>query len=688
MVVDEQLIRDKSKLAVLYFKSGDYAKALSIYDKLIYNVRQLPAHAIKAIRLQYGLKEVPDVGKLIHPKLTTYFDQRAATLEKLGRFDSALRDSKRLIDLDPADYKGYLRIGKLHVMNGAKYEAYNAFQRGLYVIDSLIKKCMHTPNTQLYERLKCQYRSLNQELKAERKISDNESSRGSSSFGRSESQSTSQSLIKRRKVDKNIDPIKYLPLECLKLVFQMLPPRATFRCLLVSKSWYNMLVQLNLFQFDCKPVITLDEFILGVKFFKKSAAYTYSKQIKKLKINQVYNKKLLHVLAVMIKEPQFPLRSLEVMDPTMNLQLICAILAKNSWRLNNFHHLQSLSLGINCSIKYPQILLNMFPQLKNLQISILIADKSAMSMVPLQDKMFKKFKQMKLESYTLETLFLANHVKLLTNESMSVSAITYSPFPVLLDYYFPNLSELTMCSFNFGNHLPTFGEFLAQHHNLTKIYLENNPGLNLLIILQILLNYRPSFKLIHFTFREYGVCSTMSLQEVYFPLITQLSQLELLDLYKTSVSVTGFEKLLGRCGKSLKNLNIGCPTYLSFHIHGRKQLDLSKLLTMCPNLQHLALPDMNIDTVSMLNITKQIQSIPLQLINLQSLDLSFNQFDGVDLMRFLSTGVRLEKLDLNGLNISEDTLRYVKRKEIVQNILFDQRRTKWRVYGVNTWVQQ
>lgn len=684
MAIDEQLTRDKSKLAVLYFKSGDYVKALSIYDKVISEVRQLSAQDIKSIRVQYGLKEVPDVGRLIHPKLTTYLDQRAATLEKLEKFGLALRDSTKLIELDPTDYKGYLRIGKLQTIQGNKFEAYKIYQKGIYVIDSLVKKGLHTINAQLYEKLKSQYKMLNQELKAERKIPESQGL----SVSRSGSQIKSQSSLKKRKIAKGVDPIKYLPLECINLVFQQLSSKTIYKCLLVSKLWYSILVQLSLFQFDCKPTITVDEFTKGVKFFKKIASYTYSKQIKKLKINQVYNKKLPHVLSALIKEPQFPLQSLEVMDPTMNLQLMYAMLAKYSWKLSNFRHLQSLSLGINCSIKYPQLLLNMFLQLKHLKISILIADKSTMSMVPLQDKVFKKFKQMKLDSYSLETLFLVNHVKLLANETMSVSATTYNPFPVLLEYNFPNLTELTMCSFNFNNHLPTFGDFVSQHHNITKLYLENNSGLNLLILFQILLNYRPSFKLSHFTFREYGVWSTMSLQEIHFPLITQFSRLELLDLYKTCVSVTGLEKLLARCGKSLKHLNIGCPTYLSFHIPGRKQLELNRIVALCPDLLQLWLPDMNIDTVSMMNITKQIQSMGSRAINLQHLDLGFNQFDGVDLMRLLSTGLLLETLDLNGLSISEDTLLYVKRKGFVQNILFDKRRTKWKVYGVNTWVQQ
>ncbi|KAI5967346.1 DIA2 [Candida margitis] len=686
-MLDEQLIHDRSKLAVLYFKSGDYVKALSIYDKLIYQVRQFSSQDIKAIRAQYGLKEIPEVGKLIHPKLTTYLDQRAATLEKLEKYDSALRDSIRSIELDPSDYKGYLRIGKLHMMEGNKYEAYKTYQRGLYVIESLIKKGTHTANAKLYDKLKEQYRLLNQELKAERKASDALQSASASASTSRLGSTKSHTPVKKRRVTRDIDPTNYLPLECLNLIFHHLSPQTIYKCRMVSKSWYSALMQLKLYHFDCKPIITLDEFTQGVKFFKKNASHTYSKQIKRLKINQVYNKKLPHVLSVLIKEPQFPIQSFEVMDPMMNLQLIYASMAKYSWKLNNFHHLQSLSLGINCSIKYPQLLLNMFPQLKHLKICIMIPDRSVMNMVPLQDKVFKKFKSLRMDSYKLETLFLVNHVKLLTSESMTISPTTYNPCPVLLDYNFPNLTELTMCSFNFSNHLPTFGEFLTRHSNITKLYLENNPGLNLLIFLQILLNYKPGFQLTHFTFREHGVASTMSLQEIYFPYITQFSHMEQLDLYKTCLSVIGLEKILTTCGKSLKYLNLGCPTYLSFHIPGRKQLELNKILSVCPELSHLLLPDMNIDTVSMMNIIKQLQSIQ-QPVGLHYLDLGFNQFDGVDLMRLLGTGLRLDTLDVNGLSISEDTLVYIKRKGFVQNILFDQRKTKWKVYGVNTWLQQ
>ncbi|KAI5965444.1 DIA2 [Candida theae] len=682
MAIDEQLLRDKSKLAVLYFKSGEYVKALGIYDKLIYDVRQLSPQDIKAIRLQHGVKQVPDIGKLIHPKLTTFLDQRASTFEKLEKHDLALKDSAKSIELDPTDCKGYLRIGKIHTMRGDKYQAYKTYQKGTYVIDTLVKKGIPVPNQQLYEKLKNQYRILNQELKAERQASNNSQKSSSSSQGGSSTQ------LKKRKIVRVVDPVKCLPAECINLVFQQLPQQTVLKCLLVSRMWYNTLIQLDLFQFHCKPITTVDEFTKGVGFFKKNASYTYSKQIRKLKINQVYNKKLSHVLSILIKEPQFPLQVLEVMDQTLNLQLIYALLAKHSWKLNNFHHLHSLSLGINCSIKYPQILLNIFPQLKHLKITIMIPDKSTMNMVPLQDKVFKKLKEKKMDSYPLETLFLVNHVKLLTNESMGISATTYNPFPVLLEYNFPNLTELTMCSFNFGNHLPAFGEFLSQHENLTKLYLENNSGINFFILLQILLNYKPEFKLTHFTFRENALCSLMSLQEIYFPLITQFDQLEQLDLYQSCISVIGLERLLQKCGKSIKSLNLGCPSHLSFHIPGRKQLELSTLLTMCPNLSCLCLSEMNVDTVSMMNISKQIQSMGSQLINLQQLDLSFNQFDGVDLMRLLSSGLRLEVLDLNGLSISEDTLAYVKRKGYVQHLLFDQRRTKWKVYGVNTWVRQ
>ena len=87
----------------------------------------------------------------------------------------------------------------------------------------------------------------------------------------------------------------------------------------------------------------------------------------------------------------------------------------------NFQNLESLKIGINCSIKYGRALLNMFKKLKALEIVILVSEKSSLDLIPIQDKLFRRFKDQELEEYGLERLLLVNHPKLLSDNPNPIS---------------------------------------------------------------------------------------------------------------------------------------------------------------------------------------------------------------------------------------------------------------------------
>ncbi|WLF78574.1 DNA-binding SCF ubiquitin ligase subunit dia2 [Lodderomyces elongisporus] len=700
------------RTAVTCFKTGDYIKALSIFNQLIYKSKQ--AH-------------FSDL-----PPLSTLLDQRAAVYEKLGQHDLALRDARSIIEKEPANCKGYLRAGKLLTLQNKKFEAYKLYQEGLYVIDKLSKEARVEVNEKLFASLKQQYRFLNSELKQQSKKSNvlkSSSSRtlsqsssnsrtlsqSSSSFTSastllsrstsslsSRSTSRSSSVISKRSQDSPspanvkrlricLDPIRILPSEVVAQIFTHVSDAQLLRCLLVSKSWYKALTSFPwLFTFNCKMLITLEEFRLGVRFMKQSASHSTSKQIKHVKINHVAKQKLAHVLSTLVTEPHFPIYSLDIADSSLNLQLLYAILSKHSWRLNNFQQLKKVRLGINCSMKYPHVLLKLFAKLEELEITILKPENSSMNLVPITDKRFKILKETPVQTqYTLKKLCLINHSKLLRNEGVAITAQTYSPFPVLLDHSFPNLEELTLVSFQFANHLPQFGYFVSQLNCLKSMYLENNDGLDLLTLLQMFLNYKPSFKLKHFTFRESRISSSISLQQISETYLTQFKHLETLDLYGNCLSTKGLYKLLKVCGKTLASLNLGNANYYSFEMHSQRKLELGKITQYCPLLTTLCLSDMNIDAMAMLHLTKSISQSNLCLRNL---DLSFNAFDGMDLLRFLGVLEKrllepLETLVVHGMSIQKDTLEYVKRKLFAKHCLCDPQRLRWSMYGVNSWVQ-
>ena len=126
---DTSLVDDKINLAILYFKSQNYEKALSTYNVLINQLKNLPRSTIKQIRKSYNLLETPLVGPAIHPKLGSLLDQRAATYEKLNQLASALKDGRELIKLEPIGCKGYLRTGKILYSLDKKWRHTNVIKK-------------------------------------------------------------------------------------------------------------------------------------------------------------------------------------------------------------------------------------------------------------------------------------------------------------------------------------------------------------------------------------------------------------------------------------------------------------------------------------------------------------------------------------------------------------------------------
>ncbi|KAI9758719.1 MAG: hypothetical protein M4579_002894 [Chaenotheca gracillima] len=57
-------------------------------------------------------------------------DNRAAAHEKLGDFQAALRDGKRIIDQQKSEARGYLRVGKVLQLMEKEELARNIYQRG------------------------------------------------------------------------------------------------------------------------------------------------------------------------------------------------------------------------------------------------------------------------------------------------------------------------------------------------------------------------------------------------------------------------------------------------------------------------------------------------------------------------------------------------------------------------------
>ncbi|ABN64855.2 predicted protein [Scheffersomyces stipitis CBS 6054] len=724
-MLDEELIDDKMRLAILYFKAADFERALNLYNELVEMVASISAVEAQKIRKHvYNLAEKPIVGACVHPKLGSILDQRAATHEKLDQFSKALEDSRRIVKLEPISCKGYLRVGKLLLKLKQDVEAYKTYQRGVYIIEKVIKEHSVSVPEKLFSQLKTQYKSLNKTLKTKRQNKSQESqylSREDSHESDSSLRMNSKRAKRMGSVSKPIaDPFQHLPLEIIELIFQNLAFKQLLSCHLVNKLWYYNLTKIpNLYctRVNLKSNITLSEFTHGIRLVKRVAHKSYSQQIKALKMRSAINaSQLQKIIEIIINEPNFSIRSLDMFDKYLSFQLLLNKLSKFSWKLNNLSNLEYLRLGVNSSLRYENIILELFKKLKTLYIVILYSDMSGPNnqILPTTEKYFNRLHEKSVNNSddyeSMSNLTLVNHPKLLPGESQVAPKFeTYNPYPIFLDRSFSNLVELSLVSFDFFNRLPLLGEFFCKCKSLTKLMLENNFNFRMLDLFQMLQNYNPSFRLEKLLFREPKIISTTTMNEFSTDDLPQLNSLQSLDVYGSSLTTKGLMKLLRICNKGNKELTtlvMGNSTYLhfktdAFQTSNRNLFSFVQMLRIAPNLENLYLNELDIDNQTMKQLNKDIESIGYVNCKLKVLDLSFcNRVEGIgliDLFKAFPSNIkqinensgsafRIRELIIDGIEINIATLRLLQKHNFVSTIKNDPNKKRWRQYGVNTLV--
>ncbi|KAK6200511.1 uncharacterized protein RJT21DRAFT_127415 [Scheffersomyces amazonensis] len=731
-----ELLNEKLELAILYFKTAEYNKALKLYDVLVKLLTNLSISTIKKARKEKGIVEVPVIGVCVHPSLVSVLDQRAATHEKLNSLSKALLDAQQITRIDPISCKGYLRIGKILRRMGRDIDAYKSYQEGIYIIDRSIKQHNIIVPEKLLLQLKSQYKDLNQKLRTASQRDRSSSDENNSSQNRASQKSLDRKLnqllpLKRSSEDSvsgrtkriqksGVDPFLYLSQDLIELIFSQFPLNSLLKCHKVCKLWYNVLTNIPALynnKFILKPKITNSEFSSGIKLIKKIVHKSYSKQVKVLRVRSTVNSAhLSKVIDLIIQEPNFSIQNLEIFDNNLSFQLILSRLSKFSWKLNNLNNLQELRLGIVGSIRNENLLIQLFPKLKHLSMIVTVPELSGSSndLLPVTDKRYQKLIEISLVSTSslvfLETLALVNHPQLLrSNSRVAAGNNTFNPYPIFLDKTFPNLKELSIASYEFYNTLPMLGEFLTNSPNLTKLIMENNVNFKLLDFLQLLKNYNPKLKLNKLIFREEKLNSATSLNEFDITDLPQLSSLEHLDLYGSSLSNKGLLKLLRMCNMNgqLNTIVIGPAGYIhfktdTFPVGSGLILSLKQLIRVAPNLERLYLNELDLDNSTLKDFSRDLRDMNFKKSNLKLLDLSFCvKVEGIgliDLFDASSTNLKriakgdnfdrlsIDELVIDGVEINSQTLKMLKDFKYVKEIRNDINKRKWKVFGVNSLI--
>lgn len=697
MNYDATLVSDKIDLATLYFKTKEYKKALGIYNDLISRLTKLPARLIKQIRLDRKLGETPVVGPSIHPQLGSLVDQRAATYEKLGLLERALKDGEMLLKLEPIGCKGYLRQGKILLALKREVDAYRVYQTGIYTIEKVRKQSQVSPSPALYQKLQDQYKALNRHLKQKKEVSPSlPSKRGAPVTG----------SLKRQK--KSTDFFEKLPLEVISMIFTQLSITQVLRCHIVCRKWYQALTSVpELYhRFHCKYKVDLNEFKYGSMLMKRISHNTYAREIKSLKIMET--PALIHltkILDLIISEPGFAIKSLDLYDRSLNFQLLLNRLSKYNWKLNNFHNLQTLKIGINSSLINEDLLFRLFKKLKILQVITYSSEYSAKynDLLPVKDRQYAKYKSESIGQLdNLQSLILVNNQKLVQDENQIIPTLaTYNPYPLYLNRSIPNLTNLTIVSFDFFNKLPEFGEFLLKTTMLTQLTLENNCNFCMLDMFQLLKNYNPQFKLTKFGFRNKIVESPVNLNEFTVRDLTQLQSLSTLDLNGNSLTTKGCKKLLSivNRNKKLKCLYLGESNSLIFPTdtfqRNKQVLRLGDILHIVPKLTQLHLNDLEIDNFTMKQFSTDIKALKTKC-ELTILDLSFcTRLNGLGLLelmdatRYVAHAPKILKLDyliIDGVEISTETLSLLVKRSYMKTFSNNVNLKRWKQFGKTSWV--
>lgn len=748
MELAEEILADKVDLAVLHFRSKNYGKCLLLYNEIVRTLMSYNAADLTKARKHHQLSAKPAVGLLAHPKLPSVLDQRAATFEKLDDIENAFKDAQKIVAIDPTNCKGYLRLGKLYLRRGKTVDAYKTYQKGLYTIEKAHEKHKILVPDKLLHQLRQQYAKVNCHLKEQRKgeqiedknrelSSKNHSvlleprvsgiqrrldemlplKRASSATGNPQKKLRSQKPESGSQISQSRtqDIFRRFPVEIIERIFSCLLIRTVLRCHLVCKQWYHSLTSLPRLYYNSfllKHRISAPEYFHGLRLMKKILKSSHSQSIHTVRLWSTLNTAALNrIVDNIINDEEIRLTRLDLINRDLSIEYFLGRLDKCSWKFENFKTIRQLKLGINSSIIYQKIILAAFPNLVSLDITIIdkVLRKANKLLLPYNMENLNKIsdKAEAIESQSsLESLTLINHPGL-TKEILQLSpgSNTFSVVPPYFNIQFANLKKLTVVSFDFKNLETQMGSLFTHSTGLRELYFENNENLSVKSLLLILRLYSPSFKLDSLTIREKVQEQPYSMLELEEDGLSCLSDLTHLDIYGSCLSSRGLLKLLriANGSWSLRSLNIGNSQHLCFpqdkFMTDQNVLKFAELFDASPSLTCLYLSELNLDNLSLRFLRQDlVAKTGYEYCRLKKIDLLFcHLVDGVGLMDLVnasysqpanSSTLFLEEVVLNGLNVNKETIKLLQKRDIVKNIIIDPLKTKWKQYGVNTFVQE
>lgn len=711
MELEEEVVTHKLQLAGRHFQLRNWPQCITLYSELVDSLRErLPEYLLKA-RQHHGLSAQPVVGVLIHPRLPTALDHRAAVFEKCKRYSDALADAREALCYDPLDPRPYLRQGKIYTALGKPNDAYKVYQRGVALITAAIRdKGVEVP-ARLWETLRAQYKKLRTELKKEGPAEPKAPAPAPVPIKKSAGALQTRGLqarldamlplkrppptlakqpSKQRKPRKNtLNIVERFPPEVIEQIFCNVPLTQRLKCHLVCKAWYTTLTSipgLYLGYFALRHKVSALEYSQGLKLMRRVALYHPQGLVVSLLVSSTVNVHHLgRIIESVVSDSTLRLQRLHIVNRDLSVEMLVRELARVSYSTANLASIKHLRLGVNGPPGCQHTLLAMFPQAESLDLICVdkVKQHSNANLLPPSSTEFLRLHATHKTHLLLRRLVLVNNPALKGTQPNASGPDDSSP--PFLGFSFPNLEELVVASYDLDNKHDLLLLWLQQLSRLKLLFVEDLGNCSMKQML--LCMDGAQFQLESLTIRENSLSGPWDFAEAASYNLHCLHSLKHLDVYGSLLTGEGLLRLLSTtCPGQLHSLNIGHCTNIRFRNDSLRRdqvIEFGELFVKAPGLSHLYLPELDLD-----NLLMRLLGEAAGERHFAKLDLSFCRIDGAGLVSLFGAGSKTNELVLHGLNFNPRTLAHLSQREYVAQIANDQFRTKWRQYGENSWVIQ
>lgn len=709
---DETVLDKAIDLGTTYFKTEDYRKAKSLFEKALQLIESYSRDDLVKLRNDvYKIHELPDElyshfqcpKVMCHPKHVKVLDNLSACWEKLNIIDNALKVAHKMVKLEPFNIRTYVRKGRILLRLSRYKECYMNYREGLKRVHYAYEN-YKIPYNKRIEKYCEQQKRIVKDLAVD-KLSVKDNNKISSSKKRilidpiaEQSQLKKNKVVDVKeeiKIPYSTDFISIFPAEINFKIFKEIPSKQLCHCMLVNHQWREyLLATAGLFSKFIFHDITLRQINRFCDFLEKL-----------YKIKAVMTSKhslLLKTLKISCKTPSEEIKILELFFKRLSGIILCEKLIITAPNTTTSHLIKMLpktgkfthsvkELSLMCILRadkqFELEILSLFTRL--IRLEILFNN----SVIPLSKVDLSNNIGGDLSHYNLEWVDNLQYLSLICDSRKVPKFPLHEVFRLKK---FPNLRKLCISGVKMvplGNQF----DWLVNFTELNELWLENNVNSSLQHFFNTIRDVRLWDNLERLTFREDRTNEKFSLENVNrnFFYSQNLQNLRTLDLMGSSITGLGLTRLLDYLSsEKLRKVNLGDCLHIQFSRHAPRRdneslLQISDIIPSFEFVEDLILPKLSSLDDDSVNLLAQYAHV---LQSLERLDISLNhQITGVSLYTLLKKLYTFRERPLKALNIdgcneiSHITVNMIKAQALALEISCVYERDVWNQFGTNSY---